>query len=239
MHGDLDALLGAAPAKLSELELLLSQVVGAIDGCASHDWSPGPLQGWIQFGIEPLSAEIGLETPPIHWDRTSVVKDRLLNHRVQRVTIFSRPPDTLGRRYTIMFSDVSSVMIQWVPGRITAHRSNVTSWLRAVRHVGEVVSNLPAHLAADPSAEDPYVPASCLWQSRFDTYAQFKRWFDKIPDSTIRRCKPWTQRLEIHAADWVRYWSQKDIAEFESLDEVSMSAKLADAAAKVRERRRK
>ena len=77
----------------------------------------------------------------------------------------------------------------------------------------------PRPEAAEPAtADEPWVPAGALWRARFETYEQFRAWLDRTPDSEVRRRHPRPNRLEIHAADWVRYWTHQDEGEFEGLD---------------------
>jgi hypothetical protein len=87
--------------------------------------------------------------------------------------------------------------------------------------------------------ETAFVTASTLWPQKYKTYKEFKVAFDKIPEAVIRRRKPSPQRLLIHAGDWVRYWSKFDEQAFEAMDEESLSAERANAAALVRSKRRK
>ena len=81
-----------------------------------------------------------------------------------------------------------------------------------------------------------YRLASELWPERtqahpfFSNYDAFKRWFDKIPETQIRRRKPSPQRLEIHEGDWSQYWKTWERDRFEMLG-ASLPALLNEAKA--------
>ncbi len=59
---------------------------------------------------------------------------------------------------------------------------------------------------------DNYVPYGCVWPGRveeFDgSYARAKTFRDNTPESKLRRRKPSSQRLQVHAGDWCRYWAE-------------------------------
>lgn len=83
-----------------------------------------------------------------------------------------------------------------------------------------------AQAISKPTRDDDtaYRPASELWRQRSnefpffkDKYGKFKRCFDKIPESEIRR-KSKGQRLRIHAGDWAAYWKRIDDERFKLHD---------------------
>lgn len=79
--------------------------------------------------------------------------------------------------------------------------------------------------------ETAYVLVSKNWPEEFQTYSTFKRWLDGTPKSEVRRRKPSKQRLEIHAGDWNRYWTQRKREQSEALDGEALEEFLADAEA--------
>ncbi|MBC7076697.1 MAG: hypothetical protein H5T92_00045 [Synergistales bacterium] len=70
-----------------------------------------------------------------------------------------------------------------------------------------------------------YVPASQIYQARFDHYEQFRRWLKDIPESQIRRYKPRPNRLLIHIGDWHKYWQTVDEEAWKRIDEVEARQK--------------
>ncbi len=70
----------------------------------------------------------------------------------------------------------------------------------------------------EDSAADAYVPAADLWRSRFTTYKRAKTFLDKHPVE-IRTRSPRENRLEVHAADWSRFFSGFDESTFAMFDD--------------------
>ena len=74
--------------------------------------------------------------------------------------------------------------------------------------------------------EDSYVPAVKLWREKFSDYAKAKRFLAAHPE--IRTRKPSVQRLEIHAADWAKFWAEQDRNSFDNLAGDSERPSIAD-----------
>ncbi len=56
-----------------------------------------------------------------------------------------------------------------------------------------------------PAEADAYVLVSKLWPEHFDTYRKAKTFLDEHPE--IKTRKPSDNRLEVHAADWIKHWT--------------------------------
>ena len=73
--------------------------------------------------------------------------------------------------------------------------------------------------AGEPQADrSAYVGASTLWGDRFATYRKFETWLKNTPETEVRRRRPRKNRLELHAADWARYWDAFDKGKFDAAD---------------------
>ncbi len=66
-------------------------------------------------------------------------------------------------------------------------------------------------LADQAPDDDAYVLVSSLWSERFPSKRYRSAEAKAILDTArIRYRKPQTNRLEVHAADWARYWADRD-----------------------------
>jgi hypothetical protein len=93
--------------------------------------------------------------------------------------------------------------------------------------------------ASKSSSDDGFVPASLLDRERFEDLTALKRWLEKLPSGKVRSRKPSPQRLEIHNADWTRYWAEEDRLKSEALDEESLQETIANIEARKHEERTK
>ena len=93
---------------------------------------------------------------------------------------------------------------------------------------------LPDSVEDDLSA---YVPVKQLWQHRleFKRDSDMTKFLDKVPNEPaptgIRNYRK-GQRRFVHAADWLRYFAEKDRKASEALDSKAAQAFLADTAAR-------
>ncbi len=55
------------------------------------------------------------------------------------------------------------------------------------------------------NVSDAYISIGKLWPEHFDTYRKAQGFLADHPE--IRTRKPSKNRLEVHAADWIKYWS--------------------------------
>lgn len=101
---------------------------------------------------------------------------------------------------------------RWVMLNRTAEflrTNNSRSYRLAQKQLSEVqllLFNLDHERDLIARDDSPYVPAQILMtEFKFASSAAFGRYLDRIPETIIRRRKPSTQRLEVHAADFIRY----------------------------------
>ena len=64
--------------------------------------------------------------------------------------------------------------------------------------------------------ESSWIAASKVHPDKFKTYKKFLAFLQEHPE--IRTNKPSSQRLNVHAGDWARYWASLDDKAFERLD---------------------
>ena len=62
-------------------------------------------------------------------------------------------------------------------------------------------------LAETPPDSDAYVRIGKVWSEHFDTYPKAKKFLADHPE--IRTRKPSSNRFEVHAADWVKHWTEQ------------------------------
>lgn len=67
--------------------------------------------------------------------------------------------------------------------------------------------------------DDNFVPIMPVWRERFGSYRtrDVEAFFAKHPG--IRQRRPRSNRREVHAADWARYWAQHDRIAWDRVDE--------------------
>jgi len=80
-------------------------------------------------------------------------------------------------------------------------------------------------------SDDAYVSFITLWPDQFPTYKQAKGFLDRT--KSIRRRSPSKNRLEVHAADWINHFRQRENLAFDSMDVTPEEVKqVIDSAAK-------
>ena len=106
---------------------------------------------------------------------------------------------------------------EWSPRKIAPYIVGYLDRLRDGRQAAALAGDKAP--PTDPLTNDSaYVPAGQLWQEHFKTYRKFKTWLDRTAKSEIRRQKPATNQLKIHAADWAKYWAAQSKKTFDRLD---------------------
>ena len=109
---------------------------------------------------------------------------------------------------------------------------------------GQAIAKLTVESPADQAIEkresdDGYVAASLLYRDRFESLTALKRWLTNLPQGKVRSRKPSPQRLEIHNADWTRYWAEDDRVKSEALDVETLQETIANIEARKLEERTK
>lgn len=105
-----------------------------------------------------------------------------------------------------------------------------------------------AENARKQSAGDSYVAANVLRSQRGQTAAQCNKFLKKYGtesvepiEGKVRFRKPNKKTLEIHAADWAKFWQEVGRRQSEALDEVAIQeflAKADDEKAKIKSARK-
>lgn len=104
-----------------------------------------------------------------------------------------------------------------VLGRIMSKRNVTAEEIRHLRACAELLDgggNGPGDPVVDDSA---WLDVTKLWPEHFKTYRRFKVFLDSHPEIHQRRSPKHRQRLQVHAGEWLAYWTKQDQAQFDKL----------------------